>query len=77
MNNFRDIIDAFPSKQILADLLGTNPTHIRTMRSRDWIPPQYWDAIIDYASLTTDEQFDVLGDYSLFGELTARKKHAA
>jgi hypothetical protein len=45
MDTFSDIIDAFGIKR-LAELLGTSESHVRTMKARDSIPPEYWPAII-------------------------------
>lgn len=46
MNSFREIIDAFGVAR-LAELLGIAQSHVRTMKVRNVIPPQYWRKIIE------------------------------
>ncbi|MBM3553461.1 MAG: hypothetical protein FJX45_17350 [Alphaproteobacteria bacterium] len=41
MLTFRAIIDAFTISR-LAKLWGLPESHVRTMRARDSIPPEYW-----------------------------------
>jgi len=75
MKSFVEIIDLFPSKRYLADLLDTNPMHIRTMRSRDWIPPRYWHVLIEYAETVDEESWAGL-NYETLGRLAGRAKAA-
>lgn len=45
MESFGAIVDAFGIKQ-LAALLRVDESHVRTMKARNSIPPEYWAAII-------------------------------
>lgn len=45
MKSFRDIIDAYTVKH-LAAVLGLPESHVRTMRTRDSIPPEYWADVL-------------------------------
>ena len=42
MECFHEIIDAWESMTELAKDLAIPTSHVRTMRSRDSIPPRYW-----------------------------------
>jgi hypothetical protein len=46
MDSFKSIIDAFGEKR-LAEALGIADSHVRTMRARDSIPPEYWSDVVD------------------------------
>jgi len=46
MESFREIIDAFGVAN-LATLFGVPKSHIRTMKVRNVIPPQYWRKILE------------------------------
>jgi hypothetical protein len=46
MESFREIIDAFGVAR-LSVLLGIAQSHVRTMKVRNVIPPQYWRKIIE------------------------------
>ncbi len=64
MNSFKQIIDAFTIKS-LAEILGVAESHVRTMRARGSIPPEYWSKIIELApsnigvSLTLDGLLEI------------------
>ncbi|RAI28742.1 hypothetical protein [Rhodoplanes serenus] len=45
---FSDIIDAI-GVPALAQLFGLPESHIRTMKARNSIPPEYWGQVIDAA----------------------------
>lgn len=48
MRSFRTIIDAYTVKY-LATVLGVPENHVRTMRTRDSIPPEYWTDLVNNA----------------------------
>ena len=48
MRDFGELIDAFGAVP-LAKILGLPDTHVRTMKTRGSIPPEYWPAIINAA----------------------------
>lgn len=43
---FKDIIDEIGIAP-LAELLSVEESHVRTMKTRDSIPPEYWGLVID------------------------------
>ena len=45
MDTFTSIIDTLGAKHI-AEKLGVAESHVRTMRARDSIPPEYWPALV-------------------------------
>jgi hypothetical protein len=45
---FQTIIDKF-GVQPLAKVLSVDESHVRTMKARDSIPPEYWGRIVDAA----------------------------
>lgn len=45
---FSQVVDAF-GIGALAQLLGVEESHIRTMKARNSIPPEYWGVIIEAA----------------------------
>lgn len=47
MTKFAEIIDAFGAGH-LAELLDLPESHIRVMKTRDSIPPEYWGVILDH-----------------------------
>lgn len=52
MENFDSyvpIFDKWPSTEALGDDIGVDAAHIRTLKSRDSIPPKYWTKIEDGA----------------------------
>lgn len=59
MTTFSDIIDSYGAKA-LADLLGVSESHVRTMKARDSIPPEYWPAILAKPPVGLDLTLDVL-----------------
>jgi hypothetical protein len=46
------IIDAFKTAETvsLSDLLSVDESHVRVMRARNSIPPEYWSRIVDAAA---------------------------
>lgn len=46
---FKEIIDKIGVAP-LAELLSVEESHVRTMKARDSIPPEYWGVIIDETS---------------------------
>lgn len=48
MNTFSDIIDAF-GIAVVAEILGIEESHVRVMKARDSIPPEYWGVLIEQA----------------------------
>jgi hypothetical protein len=48
MKTFRGIIDAFGVGAV-CDILGLTDSHVRVMKTRDSIPPEYWESLIDAA----------------------------
>jgi hypothetical protein len=46
MESFREIIDAFGNARLSA-LLGIARSHVRTMKVRNVVPPQYWRKILE------------------------------
>ena len=46
--HFSDLIDAV-GVPVLAQLFGLPESHIRTMKARNSIPPEYWAHVIDAA----------------------------
>jgi hypothetical protein len=46
MKSFREIIDAF-GIGAFATLLGVKKSHVRVMKVRNVIPPQYWRKILE------------------------------
>lgn len=48
MRTFRDLIDALCAPA-LAERLGLDESHVRTMRARNSIPPEYWAAVVEMA----------------------------
>jgi len=49
MQTFTDIIDAWPSRQILAEDLQVGVTKIAVWRHRRSIPPAHWLALVEAA----------------------------
>lgn len=45
MLTFQEIIDAFTVSR-LAAMWGLPESHVRTMRARDSIPPEYWQDLL-------------------------------
>lgn len=48
MESFSEIIAVFGT-DTLAAALGINLSHVRAMKTRDSIPPEYWARLIDAA----------------------------
>jgi hypothetical protein len=48
MTTFKEIIDEIGIAP-LAALLSVEESHVRTMKTRDSIPPEYWGIILDEA----------------------------
>jgi len=48
MKTFSEVIDKFGIGP-LSSILGVEDSHIRTMKARDSIPPEYWGPIIEAA----------------------------
>ena len=61
MLTFKDIIDAFTAKR-LAEIFGVPESHVRTMRARDSIPPEYWRDVVTNApdEIKNHVSFDTL-----------------
>lgn len=49
MQTFTDLIDAF-GVAALAKMLGVAESHVRTMKARDSVPPEYWGVLIEKAT---------------------------
>lgn len=47
-SSFVEIIDRI-GFDTLAELLDTEESHIRTMKARDSIPPEYWGVVAEHA----------------------------
>lgn len=45
---FREIIDQI-GVPVLAQALSLDESHLRTMKARDSIPPEYWGVVVDEA----------------------------
>lgn len=62
MRNFRDIIDAWPSRSAFADDIGSSQQAVTNMVARDSIPSRYWVAIVHQAEARgiTGVTFDLL-----------------
>jgi hypothetical protein len=59
MKTFADIIDAFgepdgpPAKRgvaVVAKVLRIDESHVRTMKARNSIPPEYWSRLVEKAA---------------------------
>lgn len=48
MRSFSEIIDKFGAA-VLARILKVDESHVRTMKARDSIPPEYWGPVVDNA----------------------------
>jgi len=48
LRSFSDVIDTFGVVE-LARLMHTNESHVRVMKTRNSIPPEYWGFVIDEA----------------------------
>ena len=48
MRTFSEIIDAF-GVPVVAEVLSLPESHVRTMKARDSIAPEYWEALIEAA----------------------------
>ena len=46
MTTFADIIDRFPSAEVLASALGEKGGTVRAWRARNSIPSRYWLALV-------------------------------
>jgi hypothetical protein len=49
MQSFKQIVDAFGIASMAA-LLRTDESHVRAMKARDSIPPEYWGELIEMAA---------------------------
>lgn len=56
-SSFSEVIDAFATNEpirtgpsVVAEIIKKEESHVRTMKARDSIPPEYWGALIDEAS---------------------------
>jgi len=49
METFRDIINAWPSPAEFAEDAGIDAGHARTMRTRNSIPSEYWELLVNGA----------------------------
>lgn len=47
MQSFQDLIDKFGVPR-LAAILGIGESHVRVMKTRNSIPPEYWGTIVDH-----------------------------
>ena len=56
-DSFNDIIDAF-GVDALAAIIGKDESHVRTMKARDSIAPEYWPALIEAAPRTKAKGLD-------------------
>lgn len=56
MESFQGIIDHFGEGRI-AEALGVAASHVRTMRARNSIPPEYWGKL---AALDEDLSYELL-----------------
>lgn len=68
MHSFSEIVDRF-GIAALAALLKTDESHVRVMKTRDSIPPEYWGALIEAAP---ERGIDGL-TYPLFRELRSAR----
>jgi hypothetical protein len=59
MDSFSDLIDEYGIKA-LAGLLGVNESHVRTMKARNSIPPEYWATLIANPPKDTPLSLEVL-----------------
>lgn len=50
MKDFRDVIDRWKSCEAFAADIGIKGHHARTMRTRNSIPDEYWNASVDAAA---------------------------
>jgi hypothetical protein len=48
MNTFADVIDAF-GVPVVAKTLRLDESHVRTMKARNSIPPEYWGLLLELA----------------------------
>jgi hypothetical protein len=64
MDSFAAIIDRIGVAD-LASALGLPESHIRTMKARDSIPPDYWPQLIDIAAAREIEGINWLSLVSL------------
>lgn len=48
--SFREIINRWPATRFFARDAGCSPLLVRQWRHRDFIPPQYWPAIVEGAA---------------------------
>lgn len=48
MQTFSDIIEAF-GVAVVARILKLEESHVRTMKARDSIPPEYWGPLLEEA----------------------------
>lgn len=68
MKSFADIIEAFGSG-VVAEILGLQDSHVRTMKARDSIPPEHWGRLVEEAPLR-----GVAGvDWKMLSDLRAKR----
>jgi hypothetical protein len=48
MRTFSDVIEAF-GVAVVADILKLEESHVRVMKTRESIPPEYWGALLEAA----------------------------
>jgi hypothetical protein len=68
MDTFKHLIDAFGTAH-LADLLQVEESHVRTMKARDSIPPEYWGVVLEHLP----EQFRGTVSFADLRDLRARR----
>lgn len=57
MTSFREIIDAFGVSR-LASILGLGESHVRVMKVRNSVPPEYWERMISHRPRPLLENLD-------------------
>jgi hypothetical protein len=49
MQSFAALIDLWPDMAVLSSDTGVKESHLRTMKARNSVPPDYWPAFVDSA----------------------------
>lgn len=73
MDTFQEVIDAWPSTKMFAGDIGTNDSHVRTMRARDSIPSGFWEALVKMAAVRGHSEITL----ELLAGLAKAKRDAA
>jgi hypothetical protein len=75
MKNFREIIDAFGIGNF-AKLLGVEKSHVRVMKVRNVIPPQYWRKLLEAPRPATLATLSLADLDDLYSSSAPRRQNA-